>query len=89
MITFHIQNRPVIQCTENRLVQHLYMLCIIIGLYTLLFWLYKSYTKYLFVPDFYCIAYVFPMYTQIIVYRLRRTLYIATLYKLPLVVVIS
>ena len=86
-ITINIQAHLVKQCTGNRLVQHLYILCITNGLYTLLFWLYKSYTKYLFVPEFYCIAYVLLMYTQIIVYRLFRTLYIAILYTLHLVVV--
>jgi len=69
------------------LVQHLYILCITNGLYTLLFWLYKSCTKYLYVPELYCIAYVQSMYTQMIVYRLFRILYIATLYKLHFVVV--
>jgi hypothetical protein len=88
-ITINIQAHLVKQCTGNRLVQHLYILCITIGLYTLLFWLYKSYTKYLYVPEVYCIAYVQPMYTQIIVYRLFRILYIATLYKLHLAVVMG
>jgi len=55
-ITINIQAHLVKQCTGNRLVQHLYILCITIGLYTLLFWLYKSYTKYLYVPEVYCIA---------------------------------
>jgi hypothetical protein len=54
--TIHIQDHFVKQCTDNCLVQEMYMLCIFIRLYTLLLWLYKSNTKYLGVQEFSCIT---------------------------------